>query len=79
MKTIHLQIQLTTLIEPEKPKTAWYKLGYGLAQIYRVMKSYEEVKSPAVDINQSIKNWSKDYSDLDTPAVIRKERASKDA
>ena len=76
METIHLQITLIPPKEPEKPKSSWYKLGYGLAQVCKSMKGYEELKSPSVGIND-LKDWSKDYSDLETPAVIRKERSGR--
>jgi hypothetical protein len=66
MKTIHLQIQLVNPPEPEKPKSFWYQLGY----------EYGKVFAPKVQpkVTNLFKDWSKDYSDLEKPTVLRKRK-----
>lgn len=66
MKTIHLQIQLLAPVEPEKPKSFWYQLGH----------EYGKVFAPKVQpkIENLFKDWSKDYSDLEKPTVLRKRK-----
>jgi predicted hydrocarbon binding protein len=67
MKTIHLQIQLLAPVEPEKPKSFWYKLGYEYGKVFAKPK-----KTKSID--NLFKDWSKDYSDLEKPAVLRKRK-----
>jgi hypothetical protein len=67
MKTIHLQIQLLAPVEPEKPKSFWYQLGYEYGQTFRKQKKPK-------NIEPLFKDWSKDYSDLEKPTVLRKRK-----
>ena len=67
MKTIHLQIQLLNPPEPEKPKSFWYQLGYEYGKAFR---KQPEQKS----IENLFKDWTKDYSDLEKPTVLRKRK-----
>jgi hypothetical protein len=67
MKTIHLQIQLLAPVEPEKPKSFWYKLGYEYGKAF-------SKKPKQKSIDHLFKDWTKDYSDLKKPTVLRKNK-----
>ena len=72
MKTIHLQIQLVPAVDLEKPKTIWYYLGYAVAQAYKISHASRNLKKSKVEVSDLFKDWNKDYSDLEKPAVFRK-------
>lgn len=66
MRTIHLQIQLIQPIEPEKPKSFWYQMGYALGKEFAVKQ-----KPKTTNL---FNDWTKDYSDLEKPTVLRKRK-----
>jgi hypothetical protein len=73
METINLKISLIPKeVNPIKPiksePTLGYELGYGIGQMFK--------KKPKVvkELNLFKTDWCKDYSDLNLPTVIRRER-----
>jgi len=68
MQTINLQISLVPTAPAVKQVSKSYKLGYELGEIFRQHQRKKKVEKLLQ------KDWSKDYSDLDYPTVLRRER-----
>jgi hypothetical protein len=67
MDTLRIELHI---VEPvvEKKKSWLYDYGYALG------KEFAEKKKPKLDLKPLFRDWTKDYSDLETPTVFRKER-----
>jgi hypothetical protein len=71
METIRIELHIPQPIEPEKKKSWLYNYFYELGKAY----AKSNKPSDPYKIKPLFKtDWNRDYSDLDTPTVFRKEK-----